>query len=511
MDPRRASRLALLVLCAIVSSPSTGRGQESAATPAEDAPGPLTLRAALAAALSGSPDLAVFSLALRAREGDVLQAGLLPNPELTTEVEDFAGSGDRSAFEQTQATVSIAQLIELGGKRARRLRLAALDRDLAAWDYEVARLDVISSVSRAFTAVLAGQQRARLFGELARVARRSADEVSAQVRAGATSPLELLRAEAALGQTEVDQCRAERDLAIARSALSATWGSPTPAFAEAAGDLTALAPPPPLAAILDAVRRNPDVARWTTEVERRAAALAVEKARAIPSLTVGVGGRQFTDNGDTAMIASFSLPLPLFNRNQGNIAAADQQRALAVAARERAAVGVKQALSTAHADLSAAYDQATILRDQVLPKAESAFTGARDAYQRGLLRFLDVLDAQRTLFGLRDRYLEALADYHGALANVQRLSGLALDTTVELSASDSDAHRSRAVQRGARGQTEKLELSASDSDAHRSRAVQRGARGQTEKLELSASDSDAHRSRAVQRGARGQTQEEDGK
>jgi cobalt-zinc-cadmium efflux system outer membrane protein len=243
------------------------------------------------------------------------------------------------------------------------------------------------------------------------------------VKAGATSPVELLRAEAAVGHTETQLRQAQRDLATARTALSATWGNPAALFTEAVGDLTPIHEPPPLVTLLDSIQHNPDLARWTAEIEQRDAALALEKARAIPDLTVGLGGRHFADNGDVALVGGFSVPLPVFDRNQGSILAADRRRGQAAAARNRAVVTVSQAISAAHDDLCAAYSQATILREQVLPKAEGAFTGARDAYQRGLMRFLDVLDAQRTLFETRDQYVQTVAVYHSAAADVERLSG----------------------------------------------------------------------------------------
>ena len=80
--------------------------------------GVIDLRDALAAALLGNPDLAAFSWEVRAREARTLQAGRFPNPELATEFEDFGGSGDRSGWQSAQSTLSLSQLIELGGKRA---------------------------------------------------------------------------------------------------------------------------------------------------------------------------------------------------------------------------------------------------------------------------------------------------------------------------------------------------------------------------------------------------------
>lgn len=388
--------------------------------------GRVALRDALAAALVNSRQLSSFSWQVRVEEARVLQSGVLPNPELTTELEDFAGSGARTAFKASQTTISIAQLVELGGKRAKRLRLASLDRDLAAWDYEATRLDVLADVSRAFTATLAAQQRIKLSDELLELARRSVAAVSTQVTAGATSPIELQRAEAALGRTEVHRRQLERDLKVTRAVLAATWGSRDVTFSEVDGDLTGLSAPPAFERIRDRIDQNPDLARWTTEIEQRQAALSVERARVIPSVTLGAGARYLAEGDDGALVAGFSVPLPIFDRNQGSILAAERRIAQAEVQRDRAAIAVTQTLAAAYEDLGAAYAQAAILRDTVLPKAEAAFTGARDAYQRGLLRFLDVLDAQRTLSEVKDQYIQTLAAYHAAVADVERLSGSSL-------------------------------------------------------------------------------------
>jgi len=423
---RRARSLILIGLLAAARPIAAEPPAEGVAAEFTEPEGRIELRDAVAAALLNGPALSVFSSQIRVEEARAVQAGLLPNPDLLTEIEDVGGSGDRQAFEQTQITVSIAQLVELGGQRAKRLRLSSLTRDVASWDYEVARADVLAAVAKAFIATLAAQQRLRVLDDLQGLAQRSVDAVGVQVRAGATSPIELNRAEAALGRIQTQRWQAERDLASARLALAATWGSSAARFAEARGDLGAPSPPPERSALLQQVEGNPDLARWSTELDQRRAALTLEQARAVPSLVVSLGARQFTDNGDTALVAGLSLPLPVFDRNQGNIQAAQHQITQAAASRQFATVTVLQALGTAYEEVQAAYKQATTLREAVLPKAEAAFTGARDAYERGLLRFLDVLDAQRTLFEVKDEYVRTLASYRTAIVDVERLSGTAL-------------------------------------------------------------------------------------
>ena len=120
------------------------------------------MRQALSLALVKNPELAAFSWEVRAREARALQASLLPNPEIEVELENFGGSGDVGGFEQTESTLLLRQLIELGGKRRKRTHVAALESDLAAWDFEIKRLDVFTQVTQFFVGVVSAQERVAL-------------------------------------------------------------------------------------------------------------------------------------------------------------------------------------------------------------------------------------------------------------------------------------------------------------------------------------------------------------
>lgn len=268
-------------------------GGGGAATAPEPVAGDtLTLRDALLRALRESPLLPASALELRAREAETLQAGLLPNPSLTTEVEDFGGGGGaRNGFDASQTTVSLAQLIELGGKRAARVRLADADADLARWDFESLRMDVLSGVAKAFLATLAAQEKLLLTEELRRIARSSVATVTRTVESGAVSPVEEGRARVLLSQVEIEREQRARDLAQTRLALAASWGSAEPAFGDVAGRFDTVREPEALAQLWGAVERNPDLARWTSEIEQRAATLSLAEARSVPDLTVSAGGR----------------------------------------------------------------------------------------------------------------------------------------------------------------------------------------------------------------------------
>src|SRR5262245_40758645 len=396
----------------------------AAVVPAPDAmSGPLTLREAVAIALLHNPALAAFSWSERAREARVVQAGLLPHPSAQVEIEDVAGSGQRRGFEDTQTTLWLSQRIELGGKRAKRRRLAALERDLAGWDYEARRLEVLTDVTKAFVSVLAVQEEIAIADELVRIAGAAVGTVQATVTAGAVSPVEARRARVALEQARIERETLGRDLEAARAALAATLGANAPTFGEATGTLPVADPPPPLDALLSGVEQNPDLARWSTELAQREAAVAVEHARVVPDLTLTPGIRHFADNDDTALVLAFSVPLPIFNRNQGGVLEAGYRLAQARADRRSAEVSIRTTLESRYQSLVSNWQQARALHERVIPEAEAAFTGAREAYERGLFRYLEVLDAQRTLFELRRRQVRTRAVYHAAIADVERLTG----------------------------------------------------------------------------------------
>jgi len=410
---------------------ASGPGPQTSDLQLDSSEGPtgvIALREATALALARSPELGVFPYELREADARILQAGLRPNPQLQVEVEEFGGRRERSGFDAAETTVQVGQPIELGGKRAKRTRVASLDKDLVQWDYKSARLDVLREVTRAFAAALAAQERLALAERLVELSQRAQQAAADRVRAGRDSPVDVLRADVALAESRIERQKAEKTLTAARHSLAATWGGHTPAFQKVEGDFYQTPAPRPPAEVTAAVGDNPDLARWQTEEDKRRAALRLEKARGVPDLTVGGGVRRFEQTDDEALVFSLAVPLPLFDRNQGGILGATAQLAKAHQQREAARVKTLAGLSEATSALGAAYEEVTILHTEVLPKAQTAFDAAQQGYRQGKFDYLHLLDSQRTLFQTQMRYIDAVETYHRARADVARLTGRPLDT-----------------------------------------------------------------------------------
>lgn len=381
----------------------------------------VTLPQALELALLSNPELAAFSWEVRAADARALQASLWPNPSLEAGVENAGGTGQTAGFRGAETTIGISQLILTAGKLKKQTRVARLGGELARRDYEAARVDVFTRVAQAFFAVLAAQEQLAASRQAFGLAQQVFDTIAKQVEAGSVSPIEETRARVELSTSRIDLQRAERGLAVARQSLAATWGGRSARFSQVEGRFETVAELPPYEALERHLRQNPEVARQAVAIEQRRAELALARAERYPDVTVGAGVRRLSASDDTAAVFGVSLPLPLFNRNQGRISEAQANLAKAGEQQRAFEVSLHTALRQTYERLQAAHQEARTLHEVTLPAAEEAFENTRQAYQEGKFDYLNVLDVQRTLFATRFRYLSALADYHRLRAELERL------------------------------------------------------------------------------------------
>lgn len=427
-----------------VYRPSDDESGKSNLRAVENPTGRISLRDVMALTLMQSPELAAFAWEIRAREARILQVSSRPNPVISTLVEEFGGASrvtgpgitGLGGVIQPQTTIQLGQLIELGGKRAARQSLVALSRDLATWDYETARIDVLTRVTKAFLDVLASQQAVALAEQTNGVVEQVQQAVGLRVVAGVVSPIEQTRADVALAAVRIESDRARRTLDADKRRLAALWGSSSARFESAVGDLTVLPYVPAFAELQERLSQNPELARWAAEIAQREAALVHERSKRVPDVTVSGGYRRFTQIGGSAFAVGVSIPLPLFDRNRGGIQEARDRVSKASEEQRAAQVRVTTMLADAYRALSSAKDEVTALAANVLPGTRSAFEGVTEGYRFGKFGFLEVLDAQRTLVSVGGQYLRALSNYHQAAAEVERLIGAPLTGAASLPPGD---------------------------------------------------------------------------
>ncbi|UCF77802.1 MAG: TolC family protein [Candidatus Eiseniibacteriota bacterium] len=404
-----------------------GPPEPSRSTQAEPE-GELRLEDALALALLHNPRLAGTSWDVRMAEARTLQARLFPNPEIEVEVEGAPGSSRIGDFKADETTVRLSQLLELGGKRPARTRLAAMEEELANWNYETERLAVLTNTRLDFIDVLTAQERLRLAEDLVALSEQMSEAVGARVRAGKVSPLEASKADVELAKSRLELERARARLEAARMRLAGAWASASPRFLRASGSLSDLREIPSFDVVQADAQHNPEIARWGREMKQRRAALSLEKAKRVPNAVLSAGARRFEYGDYDALTFEAGFEIPLFDRNQGGIREAQYRLAKAAYEKKDVELRATVALAEAYEELTTARLEALGLRREVVPAADHALRAAREGYQWGKFDYMVVLDAQRTFFQANAELVDALSRYHRYTAIVEGLLGTGLDS-----------------------------------------------------------------------------------
>ncbi len=364
---------------------------------------PLTLEAALAELRNVSPEVRTAGLETLARSSEAQQAGRWLNPSILVDVENFAGGGGLSGFEQSESTFAIEQTFRLGGKRNLAVRAARAHQAVASAECAVILREAELETALLFSE-LAGAVRIH---ELALDAAKLSDDltvtVARRVDAGAAAPPELSRAKADAAALKAAAVETGADIERRSYALAALWGSAEPQFAVPLalelGELGSNVASPP------ATHPRVTAAEATTRALR--ADQDAARAQAIPDVTVLAGLRRFQQSGDNAFVAGVSVPLPLFDRNRGNTRAAGLRAD--ASAENRAAVEARLLADQRAmvASVKAAINRLDILETEALPAAEAAYAATVRGYASGKFDLTTTLDGRATLIDTRIAVIQA--------------------------------------------------------------------------------------------------------
>ena len=220
------------------------------------------------------------------------------------------------------------------------------------------------------------------------------------------------------------------ELSIARKRLAATWGSPSPRFERVEGAVETLPTLPSLEELNTRLANAPSLLRAQLEVNRRKALAQVERTRRIPDVTVSLGTKRNEELGRNQAIFGISIPIPVFDRNQGNLLEALRRTDKARDELTATEVRLGSELAQAHERLNAVRQEVDALQNDILPGAQSAYDAATKGFELGKFSFLEVLDAQRTLLQAKSQYLRTLTEGHRAAAEIERVLGNASSTTL---------------------------------------------------------------------------------
>ena len=390
---------------------------------------PLRLEEAVARSLESNPVLDAEAAELRAAEARAERAGLPAQYVVGGELENFGGSGELGGARYAETTLRLSRVIELGGKREARQALGAAEvarqRNLS----DSAGLAVASRATARFIEVAADQQRLQFARERVTLAERTRAEVARWVSAARNPESDLRAAEIALAEAELAVEDAEHELSASRMTLAASWGALEPDFTEVAGNLRELPPVESFETLAERLPMTPAQRDASLQADAIQARRRVAVASARPDIDVSVGVRRLEALDDQGLVMSVSVPLGSRPRASLAIAEADAQLDALQLRRSAATAESRQALFSLYQEMRHAGTEHETLLRQMVPKAEQAFAFTRRGFEAGRFSFIALTQAQRTLFELRERVVEAAARYHTLLVEVERLTTLSPGTS----------------------------------------------------------------------------------
>ncbi|WP_411960273.1 TolC family protein [Pseudomonas mandelii] len=376
----------------------------------------LTMDQALETAFANNPDLAAAQWETGIAQGERQQAGLIPNPEVSWEAEDTRRNSRTT-------TVMINQPIELGGKRGARIEVASRAQDAAGIELERKRNVLRADVIQAFYSSSTAQQRLLLSRQSLELAERGLRVAQGRIKSGKSSPVEGTRAEVQLSEVRLELRRAERDEASAYQRLAQVMGAPLPAFVSVGDPGRSMPTVPDSSLLLNRIGETAELRLAKLQIDQREASLGLEKAQRIPDLTVSIGSQYNERERERVNVVGLSMPIPLFNRNQGNVLAAARRTDQARDLRNASELRLRTDIQTTLDQWMTANTEVASFNQTILPAAQSAVDTATRGFEMGKFNFLDVLDAQRTLISARTQYIQAIAEATDAWVRIERIFG----------------------------------------------------------------------------------------
>ncbi len=383
----------------------------------------LTLDDAIARVASTHPELRLFEA--RAAVLDAERDASAQRPALTVgaQLENALGTGDHAGLKSAELSLTLASVLERGGKLDARRTLAQSRIDSLAIERETRRLDLLAEVARRYLAMNAARQQQDIATADLAQRQRTLEAARVRLQAGASPESVVLTAEANLARTELTQARANLQWTVARQQLAALWGARDPDFEIAVADPLALPAVPDSAALLRLLEKTPELARFADQRRIGEARLQLARSAATTDIQWQAGVQLLSASDDAALIAGFSLPLGSKRRAEPAIRAASAELAQLSVEREVAELSLYSTLAEAHGRYSLAQLEVARLRDEVLPGLQRAEAAAERAYRAGALSYLEWAQLQSEVTATRRQQLDVAIDAQRALIEIQRLTG----------------------------------------------------------------------------------------
>lgn len=384
----------------------------------------LDLRDALVLVAEKNPKLRAAPYSERAARARIQDAELGRPLRLGVILENLLAS--KSGGEAVEATLSLAYVLELGDKSARRGDVARAGHKMLLDEQYSERMAVLAETTKRFIHQVTDQERLSIARDGLALARRLEKVVSRRVALGKASKAERYRAAITLARAELELEHAEHELLASRMRLVSMWGERAPGEFHARANLFDTAEPKSFEQQAETLRRNPDLRRLLSQRELTKTRTRLARAARNPDVEVSAGVRRIEASDDTALMFSASIPLGSAKRAAPSISEALALESTEPLAYEARYHELYARLFELHQELRHAHTAVRTLRERIIPDARQALTEYEKAYSSGRFSFLELSDSRRLVLESRREAIQAAEDYHRTRIEIERLLGVPL-------------------------------------------------------------------------------------
>lgn len=400
---------------------------------------PLTLPQLLELGRSRNPEWAAALAGPRAAEGDLLQAGMTPNPEVSVSA-DYELPFQMERFHMENAGLALSQEFELGGKRQARIAAATARLEAARQKAREVERQLRLELHNTYAELLYSQLLQALRADVLRTSETSLKLTEERLKAGDVAGVDVMqmRSDVALRRSELAEANGR--VRSASTALTRLFGESLGVSVSVAGQLGSSREIPPLAELHQLASTRADLLQANAESEAAEKEIAVQESSGVSNLTASLGlSREhllidedaISPHGiisgidDRAWVASIqlSIPIPINNTNKGNIIRARAEADGARLQKNVASQKVHTEVSQAYAEWEAALRTLEPLQDTALDNARQAYEIVDQAYRLGHRSLLDVLQARQEYLQVRLARLEALRSVELSIAKLEAVTG----------------------------------------------------------------------------------------
>lgn len=353
------------------------------------------------------------------REAEQLQARVYPNPNLNMTANELGGSGK---WDNNELSLGLSQLFLMGGKRSARMRVAEAATCESRWDMEIMKCDLYTELLHAFIDTAVAQERVTIARDLYKIAERSFDCIKNKSSHGKGTVIEAKKSEIALKMSSLSLAKYEAELEKTKLQLAGFWNSVDPQFERVDYAIYQISPPPPIQELTRELESNPELSKTHAELSKAWESIDFERAEGVADVAVYVGVATERFTRDPTLNIGVTIPLTIFDKNQGNIARATHQYNEVIFKQMDLKNQLRTKLIVLHQEWTNAYRQAAELKGIVATIVNEVYELSQESYELGNCEYLEFLDAKVTLFNIREQYLNSIEAYHHKKAEILRLT-----------------------------------------------------------------------------------------